>query len=56
MGAYSALPSRCGEAAGTWERTVAEAHTIAHEAEHGLLHALPHLTAATIHVDPGATA
>jgi len=36
--------------------TVAEAHTIAHEAEHGLLHALPHLTAATIHVGPGATA
>jgi cation diffusion facilitator family transporter len=32
--------------------TVAEAHDIAHHAEHGLLHALPHLTAATIHVGP----
>jgi cation diffusion facilitator family transporter len=32
--------------------TFNEAHHIAHEAEHHLLHALPHLTATTIHAHP----
>jgi cation diffusion facilitator family transporter len=34
--------------------TLTEAHDIAHRAEHGLLHALPHLATATIHVGPAA--
>ncbi len=32
--------------------TVAQAHTIAEAAEHELLHRLPYLSAATIHIDP----
>ena len=32
--------------------TLAEGHTIAHHAEHALIHALPRLTSATIHVQP----
>ncbi|MFJ9847480.1 cation diffusion facilitator family transporter [Kitasatospora sp. NPDC101155] len=35
--------------------TVAQAHTIAVEAEHALIHAVPRLTAATVHTDPHAT-
>ncbi|WP_432826348.1 cation diffusion facilitator family transporter [Dactylosporangium sp. CA-092794] len=35
--------------------TVVEAHAIAVEAEHRLLHAVPRLTAATIHTDPDST-
>ncbi|MQA02982.1 MAG: cation diffusion facilitator family transporter [Streptosporangiales bacterium] len=34
------------------EITVTEAHHIAHEAEHQLLHALPRLARATVHVNP----
>ena len=34
--------------------TVASAHAIAAEAEHALIHAVPRLTAATVHVDPPA--
>jgi divalent metal cation (Fe/Co/Zn/Cd) transporter len=34
--------------------TVVQAHEIAVEAEHRLLHAVPHLAAATIHTDPDA--
>lgn len=33
--------------------TAVQAHQIAAEAEHALLHALPGLTAATVHADPG---
>ena len=36
--------------------TVTQAHAIAVEAEHALIHAVPRLTAATIHTDPNATA
>jgi cation diffusion facilitator family transporter len=32
--------------------TIAEAHVIALDAEHRLTHALPHLAAATVHLDP----
>jgi divalent metal cation (Fe/Co/Zn/Cd) transporter len=32
--------------------TLAEAHTIAHEAEHDLLHAVHRLTGATVHAGP----
>jgi cation diffusion facilitator family transporter len=32
-------------------RTVVEAHTLAVEAEHALIHAVPRLTAATVHID-----
>jgi cation diffusion facilitator family transporter len=35
--------------------TVARAHAIAVEAEHALIHAVPRLTAATVHTDPHAT-
>jgi divalent metal cation (Fe/Co/Zn/Cd) transporter len=35
--------------------TVAEAHAIALEAEHNLTHALPHLAAATVHLDPAGS-
>jgi cation diffusion facilitator family transporter len=35
--------------------TVAEAHAIALVAEHELTHALPHLAAATVHLDPAGT-
>ncbi|MFI5844337.1 cation diffusion facilitator family transporter [Catenuloplanes sp. NPDC051500] len=35
---------------------VDEAHLIAHEAEHALIHALPRLTAATIHTHPADSA
>jgi divalent metal cation (Fe/Co/Zn/Cd) transporter len=34
--------------------SVIEAHQVAVSAEHGLLHALPHLTAALVHADPQA--
>lgn len=36
--------------------TVARAHAIAVEAEHALIHAVPRLTAATVHTDPHTTA
>jgi cation diffusion facilitator family transporter len=36
--------------------TVAEAHVIALDAEHHLTHALPHLAAATVHLDPAGSA
>lgn len=36
--------------------TVTQAHAIAVEAEHALIHAVPRLTAATVHTDPHATA
>jgi cation diffusion facilitator family transporter len=35
--------------------TVAQAHAIAVEAEHALIHAVPRLTAATVHTDPHAS-
>lgn len=34
--------------------TVDAAHAIAAEAEHALIHAVPRLTAATVHTDPHA--
>jgi cation diffusion facilitator family transporter len=34
--------------------TVAQAHAIAADAEHALIHAVPRLTAATVHTDPHA--
>ncbi|WP_405662411.1 cation diffusion facilitator family transporter [Streptomyces sp. NBC_00079] len=37
------------------EATVREAHAIAVEAEHALLHAVPKLTAALVHADPAPT-
>ncbi|MFI9612566.1 cation diffusion facilitator family transporter [Streptomyces sp. NPDC052023] len=37
------------------EVTVRQAHAIAVEAEHALLHAVPHLTAALVHADPAHT-
>ncbi|MFD8046128.1 cation diffusion facilitator family transporter [Streptomyces chartreusis] len=37
------------------EATVREAHAIAVEAEHALLHAVPRLTAALVHADPAPT-
>jgi cation diffusion facilitator family transporter len=36
--------------------TVADAHAIAHDAEHGLIHAVPRLTAAIVHAGPRTTA
>ncbi|MEU7029176.1 cation diffusion facilitator family transporter [Streptomyces sp. NPDC046275] len=36
--------------------TVAQAHEVAVAAEHALIHAVPRLTAATVHVDPGVPA
>ncbi|MFI6688320.1 cation diffusion facilitator family transporter [Streptomyces sp. NPDC050485] len=36
--------------------TVAQGHAIAAEAEHALIHAVPRLTAATVHTDPHADA
>jgi hypothetical protein len=35
--------------------TVAQAHAIAVEADHALIHAVPRLTAAIVHTDPHAT-
>ncbi|MGI5199708.1 cation diffusion facilitator family transporter [Streptomyces sp. CA-288835] len=37
------------------DMTVREAHRVAVEAEHALLHAIPGLTAATVHADPSPT-
>jgi divalent metal cation (Fe/Co/Zn/Cd) transporter len=31
---------------------VVDAHAIAHDAEHRLIHAIPRLTAATVHAEP----
>jgi divalent metal cation (Fe/Co/Zn/Cd) transporter len=36
--------------------TVEEAHRIAHEVEHQLVHAVPRLCAATVHTEPAARA
>jgi divalent metal cation (Fe/Co/Zn/Cd) transporter len=38
------------------ELTVREAHRVAVDAEHALLHAVPRLTAALIHADPAPSA
>ena len=37
------------------EATVRQAHSIAVDAEHALLHAVPRLTAALVHADPAPT-
>lgn len=42
------------EIAGEPSSTLAEAHGVAVAAEHALLHAVPRLTAATVHVDPAS--
>jgi divalent metal cation (Fe/Co/Zn/Cd) transporter len=38
------------------ELTVEQAHRLAHDVEHALVHAVPRLTNAVVHVEPAALA